>query len=56
VENNLQVSKSTMLKGKTIQKMGFIGEQKHIRWASLPLKVSLEISIHISEDGFLLLL
>lgn len=53
VENNLQASKTT-LKGKIIHKMGFNGEQKDIRWATFPLKVSLEISIYISEDGILL--
>lgn len=55
VENNLQASKSTMLKGKIIHKMGFNGEQKHIRWTTFALKVNLELYIHISEDGFLML-
>lgn len=44
-----------MLKGKIIHKMGFNGEQKHIRWATFALKVNQELYIHISEDGFLML-
>lgn len=54
VENNLQALK-TKLKGIMIHKTGFNGEQNRIRWAAFALKVSLAISIHISEDGFLLL-